>query len=163
MGILRMALAFLRAFFASRAALAAENVMLRQQLIVLQRQGLVQRDHQRVLTQDHGDRLGRVAGRLLLERPHRLRDLLRHGWPGLAHQYAPISGCPLLRADARVPLHFEQKKADTAEHPRVLNRVGLLVNGLPGTAGLPSSSHPTRSRLMLRSIIMIAERAHETS
>ena len=37
MGILRMTLAFLRAFFASRADLAAENVMLRQQLIVLQR------------------------------------------------------------------------------------------------------------------------------
>ena len=37
MGILRMILAFLRAFFASRAALAAENVLLRQQLIVVQR------------------------------------------------------------------------------------------------------------------------------
>ena len=32
-----MILAFLRAFFASRAALAAENVLLRQQLFVLQR------------------------------------------------------------------------------------------------------------------------------
>ena len=37
LGILRMILAFLRAFFASRATLVAENVMLRQQLIVLQR------------------------------------------------------------------------------------------------------------------------------
>ena len=37
MSMLRMMLAFLRAFFASRVALAAENVMLRQQLIVLQR------------------------------------------------------------------------------------------------------------------------------
>jgi hypothetical protein len=37
MGTLRMVLAFLRAFFASRAALAAENMMLRQQLIVVQR------------------------------------------------------------------------------------------------------------------------------
>jgi hypothetical protein len=37
MGILRMILAFLRAFFASRAALAAENMMLRQQLIVMHR------------------------------------------------------------------------------------------------------------------------------
>ena len=37
MGILRMVLAFLRAFFAGRAALATENVMLRQQLIELQR------------------------------------------------------------------------------------------------------------------------------
>ena len=37
MGILRMILAFMRAFFASRAALAAENMMLRQQLIVAQR------------------------------------------------------------------------------------------------------------------------------
>ena len=35
MGVLRMVLAFLRPFFASRAALAAENVMLRQQLIVV--------------------------------------------------------------------------------------------------------------------------------
>jgi len=37
MGILRTILSFLRAFFASRAALAAENVTLRQQLIVVQR------------------------------------------------------------------------------------------------------------------------------
>jgi len=37
MGILRMILAFLRAFFAGRATLAAENLALRQQLIVLQR------------------------------------------------------------------------------------------------------------------------------
>ena len=37
MGVLRTIWAFLRAFFASRAALAAENVMLRQQLIVVQR------------------------------------------------------------------------------------------------------------------------------
>ena len=37
MGILRMILAFLRTFVASCANLAAENVLLRQQLIVLQR------------------------------------------------------------------------------------------------------------------------------
>lgn len=37
MGILRMVWAFLRAFLAGRAALAAENAMLRHQLIVLQR------------------------------------------------------------------------------------------------------------------------------
>jgi hypothetical protein len=36
-GILRLILAFLRAFFTRRAALAAENLMLRQQLLVLQR------------------------------------------------------------------------------------------------------------------------------
>ena len=37
MGIVHLALAFLKVFFASRAVLAAENAMLRQQLIVLQR------------------------------------------------------------------------------------------------------------------------------
>ena len=37
MGILRMILAFLRAFLARRGDLAAENAMLRHQLIVLQR------------------------------------------------------------------------------------------------------------------------------
>jgi hypothetical protein len=37
MGIFRAILSFVRAFFASRADLAAENVMLRQQLIVVQR------------------------------------------------------------------------------------------------------------------------------
>jgi hypothetical protein len=36
-GILRLILAFLRAFFGSRAALATENLSLRQQLIVQQR------------------------------------------------------------------------------------------------------------------------------
>ena len=37
MGILLAILCFVRAFFASRADLAAENMMLRQQLIVVQR------------------------------------------------------------------------------------------------------------------------------
>jgi len=37
MGILRMFLVFLKALFASQAALAAENIALRQQLLVLQR------------------------------------------------------------------------------------------------------------------------------
>jgi hypothetical protein len=37
MGILRMILAFLRVLFASRAVLAAENLSLRQQLLVLRR------------------------------------------------------------------------------------------------------------------------------
>ena len=37
MGILRLILAFLRAFFVGRVALATENVMLRQQLIVVHR------------------------------------------------------------------------------------------------------------------------------
>ncbi len=37
MGIIHLVLAFLKVFFASRAVLAAENAMLRQQLIVLQR------------------------------------------------------------------------------------------------------------------------------
>jgi hypothetical protein len=30
-----------------------------------------------------------------------------------------------------------KKKADMAEHPKAFNHVGLLVNGLPGTAELP--------------------------
>ena len=37
MGILRVIWAFVRAFFVGRGALAAENMMLRQQLIVTQR------------------------------------------------------------------------------------------------------------------------------
>jgi hypothetical protein len=31
----------------------------------------------------------------------------------------------------------KQKKADVAEHPRVFDHVGLLINERPGTAGLP--------------------------
>jgi len=30
------------------------------------------------------------------------------------------------------------KKTDVADHPQVINHVGLLVNEPPGTAGLPS-------------------------
>jgi hypothetical protein len=37
MGILRIVVAFLRAFFTSRADLAAENALPRQELIVVQR------------------------------------------------------------------------------------------------------------------------------
>jgi hypothetical protein len=29
------------------------------------------------------------------------------------------------------------EKADVAEHPQVFHHVGVLVNGPPGTAGLP--------------------------
>jgi hypothetical protein len=31
----------------------------------------------------------------------------------------------------------QAKKADVAEHPGVFDHVGLLVDGPPGTAGLP--------------------------
>jgi hypothetical protein len=31
------------------------------------------------------------------------------------------------------------KKADMVEHPEVFDHIGLLVNGPPGTAGLPFS------------------------
>jgi hypothetical protein len=37
------------------------------------------------------------------------------------------------------PLESATKKADVAEHPEVFDHVGLLVNGPPGTAGLPFS------------------------
>lgn len=37
MAIIHLVLAFLKVFFASRAVLAAENVMLRQQLVVVHR------------------------------------------------------------------------------------------------------------------------------
>jgi hypothetical protein len=30
-----------------------------------------------------------------------------------------------------------KKKADAGKHPKMLNLVGLLFNGLPGMAGLP--------------------------
>src|SRR6266849_7771259 len=43
------------------------------------RQSPVQRDHHRVFTQDHGRRLGSVAGAALLEGHRRLSDLLGHG------------------------------------------------------------------------------------
>jgi len=32
---------------------------------------------------------------------------------------------------------FAKKKADVVEHPEVFDNIGLLVNGLPSTAGLP--------------------------
>jgi hypothetical protein len=34
-------------------------------------------------------------------------------------------------------LQNQNKKADVAEHPKVFDHVGLLVNKPPGTAGLP--------------------------
>ena len=39
--------------------------------------------------------------------------------------------------DARLPGQRKQKKADVAVHPEVFHHVGLLVDELPGTAGLP--------------------------
>jgi hypothetical protein len=39
---------------------------------------------------------------------------------------------------AAVPRHErDKKKADVAEHAKVFDYVGLLVNGLPGTSGSP--------------------------
>jgi hypothetical protein len=40
------------------------------------------------------------------------------------------------RVDAR-PKPTNEKKTDAAEHLQVFDHVGLLVNGLPGAAGLP--------------------------
>jgi hypothetical protein len=37
----------------------------------------------------------------------------------------------------QVPLSVTKKKAGMAEHPLVFDHAGLLVNGPPGTAGLP--------------------------
>jgi hypothetical protein len=37
-----------------------------------------------------------------------------------------------------LPRNTENKKADVAEHPKVFDHVGLLVNEPPGTAGLLS-------------------------
>jgi hypothetical protein len=34
-------------------------------------------------------------------------------------------------------LHHGNKKTDVAEHPQVLDHVGLLANGLPSAAGPP--------------------------
>jgi hypothetical protein len=42
----------------------------------------------------------------------------------------------LLLAVAHVPRQEETKKADVAEHPKVFDHVGLLVNEPPGYAGL---------------------------
>jgi hypothetical protein len=47
---------------------------------------------------------------------------------GPSIEYIP-GGCD------RVAPH--KQKTDVAEHPQVFDHVGLLVNGLPGTAGSP--------------------------
>jgi len=38
----------------------------------------------------------------------------------------------------RISSRQEQKKADVAEHPKVFDHIGLLVNKPPGTTGLLS-------------------------
>ena len=94
------------------------------------RQGPVQGDDQRLVTQDHGHRLGRVAGSLLLESDGRLGDLLRHGQIGLVHPVPPWCLRP-------AGVTASEKKADVVEHPEAFDHVGLLVNEPPGPAGLP--------------------------
>ena len=59
MGILRLILAFLKALFAGRAVLAAENLALRHQLAVLQRS--VKRTKLRTLDQIFWSWLGRLG------------------------------------------------------------------------------------------------------
>ena len=54
---------------------------------------------------------------------------------------------PFLVAEA--PRHGETKKADVAEHPKVLNHVGLLFNEPPAGPSCSSSSHPTTSDWLL--------------
>jgi hypothetical protein len=48
-------------------------------------------------------------------------------------------GRPVVRAVGwlRRPGDAETKKADVVENPEVFDHAGLLVNGPPGTAGLP--------------------------
>jgi hypothetical protein len=56
-------------------------------------------------------------------------SLLRHGCIGRAHRNRPCSlpSCVI----------GGQKKADVTAHLTVFGHVGLLVNGLPDSAGLP--------------------------
>ena len=53
------------------------------------RQRLVQCDDQRVITQHHSHRLGRITGPPLLEHADRLGNLLRHRWVELFHRAIP--------------------------------------------------------------------------
>jgi hypothetical protein len=45
--------------------------------------------------------------------------------------------CNLGRCRDSVFAMRPHKKTDVVEHPQVFDHVGLLVNGLPGPAGLP--------------------------
>ena len=54
--------------------------------------------------------------------------------PARAHLHSVL---PLEMTGSMYSWVWNEKKADAVEHPGVLNRVGLLVNGPPGTAGLP--------------------------
>src|ERR1051325_415244 len=75
--------------------LAVELLYLRGALRALgqsplrRRQGAVQRDRQRVVTQNHRHRFGRMSRAPLLERNGRLRNLLRHTHVGLDHRVCP--------------------------------------------------------------------------
>jgi hypothetical protein len=60
----------------------------------------------------------------LLESDGHLGDLVRHGRIGHVHWVPP---CCI----------DSEKKADEVEHLEVFDPVGILVNGPPGTAGLP--------------------------
>src|SRR5690349_15499658 len=100
------------------------------QLLLRRRQGPVQRDHQRALTQDHSHRFGYVARSLLLEYASSLGDLLRHGEFRLIHRVR--SWC--LRPSDAID---REKKTDVVEHPEVFDHAGLLANEPPDSAGLP--------------------------
>jgi len=80
-------------------------------------------NHPSDLTQDHGSLIGVGACSPLLERAGRLGDSPRCGPIGHVHRIGPI------------PRLQKQQKTDVAEHPQVFDHVGLLINGLPGTAG----------------------------
>jgi hypothetical protein len=60
----------------------------------------------------------------------RLSDLLRHGPAGPVHP-----GSSLVVAFA--PCHRKRKKSRRGQTPKAFDHVGLLINGLPGTAGSP--------------------------
>jgi hypothetical protein len=59
---------------------------------------------------------------------HELTDELRK-WINPGFAVSSDGSCEFCAA--------KTKKADVAEHPRVFDHVGLLINELPGTAGLP--------------------------
>jgi len=67
-------------------------------------------------------------------------DLLAVPWDcSSANEFGSKHGHVLFAGGGESPAQLvdENKKADVAERPKAFDHVGLLVNGLPGMAGLP--------------------------
>jgi hypothetical protein len=149
MGILRMILAVLKAFFTSRANLTAENVMLRQQLIALQRSvpRLKLRRTDRILLCWLSRLWTGWRSALLIVQPETVVRWHRQGFKLYwSWKSCKKSGRPKIDAEVRILIRRMSRENPTWGAPRLQSEMALLqASYSSSTSAINSAREGTHS------------------